>query len=159
MLINAWVASVPCCSVAGVRRRLQASGIAARSQQRPGVHEGRALASEAGDMWVNMQGPRSHFFIWLPTGEESALDGAEQAAALRVVHIDVGAAWRSEEAAFGDHSCKTRIFLAVSTPFFSQFYPTLQTIFTPFFVVQFLLLFFVEFSVCSFVSRCSLSCP
>ena len=27
MLINAWVATVPCCSIASVRKSLQASGI------------------------------------------------------------------------------------------------------------------------------------
>ena len=36
------------------------------------------------------------FFI-PPTSEESALDGAEQAAAPGVVHTDVGAPWRSEK--------------------------------------------------------------
>ena len=44
MLINAWVATAPCCAVASVRKCLQASGI-----ERGRVHEGRALASEAGD--------------------------------------------------------------------------------------------------------------
>ena len=37
------------CTVASVRKRLQASGI---KQQRPGVHEGGALASEASDVCV-----------------------------------------------------------------------------------------------------------
>ena len=39
------------------------------------------------------------------SGEESALDSAERTAALGVVHINVPAAWRDEEAAFGDHFC------------------------------------------------------
>ena len=56
-------------------------------------------------------------------------------------------------------------FLEVSGPFFSQLHLTLQTIFTPFFVVQFhafpsQFMFFClgkeGFGVCSFVSRCPL---
>ena len=38
-------------------------------------------------------------FFLPPTGEESALDGAEQAAPPGVVHVDAAAPWRSEEAA------------------------------------------------------------
>ena len=48
-------------------------------------------------------------FCGPPTGEESAPDGAEQAAPPGVVHINAAAAWRGEEAAFRDLSCKTRI--------------------------------------------------
>ena len=36
--------------------------------------------------------------FWPSTGEESALDGAEQAAPPGVVHVDAAAPWRSEEA-------------------------------------------------------------
>ena len=63
------------------------------------------------------------------------LNGAEQAAAPGVVHIDLAAASRDEEAAFGDHSRKTRI--CRTGTFFGLFQATLQTIFTPFFVAQF----------------------
>ena len=56
-------------------------------------------------------------------GEKSALDGAEQAAPLVVVHIDVGGTSLARE--------------TVSGPFLSQFQSTLQTVFTPFFDVQF----------------------
>ena len=83
----------------------------AHPQQRPGVHEG-ALASEAGDMCRNPCFPLPVFF------EESAPDGAEQAAAPGVVHIDVGAPWRDEEAAFGDFFC---VFLAHNVVFFGHF--------------------------------------
>ena len=45
-----------------------------------------------------------------PSGEESAPDGAEQAAAPGVVgHIVVAAPWRGEEAASMDFSCMTHI--------------------------------------------------
>ena len=60
-LINAWISVEPSCSrqcpqtCAGVWHR-------ARPQQRPGVHEGGALTTEAGDMWVYMHGPLLHVF-------------------------------------------------------------------------------------------------
>ena len=44
-----------------------------RSQQRSGVHEGGALASEAGGVWVNMQGPLLHLFMGLPQVENQHL--------------------------------------------------------------------------------------
>ena len=63
---------------------------------------------EAGDICRSPCFSLPFFFCGPPFKEESAPDGAEQAAAPRAVHIDVVAAWRDEEAAFGDHSCKTR---------------------------------------------------
>ena len=122
VLAKMLIAATPCCPVASVRRRLQASGIE-RPQQRPGV-----------DMWVALVLCSIYYFHILTTlvGEESTLDGAQQAAPPGVVHIGVGAAWRSEEAACRDLSCNTR-----SSRCFSKLDPTLQTIFTPFFVVQF----------------------
>ena len=44
--------------------------------------------------------------------KESALDGAEQAAPPGVVHIDVAAGWRSEEAAFNNLSSVTHIYFS-----------------------------------------------
>ena len=69
----------------------------ARPQQRPEAHDGGALATKqviCGKMC------RVLFYMLLipPTGEESALDGAEQAAPPGVVHVDAAAPWRSEEA-------------------------------------------------------------
>ena len=115
------------------------AGIWHRAQPPPRseAREGGALASEAGDTLANMV--LCIFFDISATlvCEESALDGAEQAAPPGVVHIDVAEARRSEEAAFRDLSCETHIFLEVSGTFFSKFHSTLQTIFTPFFVVDF----------------------
>ena len=95
-LINAWVAAVPCCLVASVRKRLQASGI----------ERGRRPQAEH---WLGKQVICVEILVFLchsylfgpPSGEASALDGAEQAAAPGEVHIDVAAPWRSEAAAFG----------------------------------------------------------
>ena len=95
-LINTWISVEPCCTVTGVRKRLQASGIE-RGRSSVEAHDGGALASGASDMWVKVQGPLLHVFL-PPTGEESALDGAEQAAP-GVVQVDAAAPWRSEEAA------------------------------------------------------------
>ena len=75
-------------------------------------------------------------FLVLPQVKNQRLTAPEQAAALGVVLIDSEAAWRGEEAAFRDFSCKTPS-LAVSGPFSALFQATLLTIFTPFFVVQF----------------------
>ena len=60
-------------------------------------------------------------------GEESALDGAEQAAAPGVAHIDSGAAWRDEEVVETASSQDSIVDLC---SFFSQFHPALQTIFS-----------------------------
>ena len=66
----------------------------ARAQQRPGVHESGAVAREhAGPSFT-------FFFCRPPAGEESAPDDADHAAPPGVVHINVAAAWRSEEDAF-----------------------------------------------------------
>ena len=82
------------------------------------------------------------------SGEESAPDGAEQAAAPGVVHIDVGAPWRSEEAEFRTSHAR-HTFLAVSAVLCRAV--SRNTIEVS---------FFFEFSgVCSLVSRCTLSCP
>ena len=85
----------------------------ARSQQRPEDHDGGALASEAGDMWENVQ---VFFFLHVfsipPTSEESALDGAEQVAPPGVVHIDAAAPWRSE----ARHADSVIIVLLVPAP-------------------------------------------
>ena len=68
------------------------------------------------------------YILILCAGEESAPDGAEHAAAPGVVHIDIRPPWRDEEAAFGDHSRKTRISLSfqdaspVNCMGFSQFF-------------------------------------
>ena len=64
-LINTWFSVEPCCTVAGVRKRLLASGIK-RGRSSVQRHDGGALASEAGDMWVKVQGPRLHCFLSLP---------------------------------------------------------------------------------------------
>ena len=94
----------PCCTVASVRKRLQASGIERSRRSVLEPDDGGALASEAGDMWVNV----------LPcTGEESALDGAEQAAPPGVVHVDAAAPWRSEEAARSISQDTTRISVVI----------------------------------------------
>ena len=74
----------------------------ARSQHHPEAHEGGALSSEA---WLHLI---TCFFCGPPTGEASAPDGVEQVAPPGVVHIDVALAWRSEEAAVKDFSCKAR---------------------------------------------------
>ena len=60
-LINTWISVEPCCTVAGVRKRLQASGIE-RGRSSVEAHDGGALASGAGDMWVKVQGPLLHVF-------------------------------------------------------------------------------------------------
>ena len=56
-----------------------------------------------GELWLSSL---YSYFVALPW-RKSALDGADQTAPPGVVHIDVGAAWRGEEAAFRDSSCKT----------------------------------------------------
>ena len=67
-------------------------------------------------MWESCDSSSLHsYFGALPTGEESAPDDVEQAAPPGVVHIDVAAAWRSEEAAFQDFSGKTHISLSFWT--------------------------------------------
>ena len=84
------------------RQCLQTSaGVWNRAQppQRPGLRVGGALASEAGDMWV-----RTAFFVLPshfrhPADEESAPNGAEQAAPPGVVLVDAATARRDEEAA------------------------------------------------------------
>ena len=66
-----------------------------------------------------------YFRMWaIPVGEESALDSAEALAPLGVVHIDVGTAWRSEEAVFRDFSCKTHISRSFGRPCFFKFHST-----------------------------------
>ena len=81
-----------------------------RPQQRPEAHDGGALASEAGDMWESCGCSSSHSCsVALPQVKP---DGVEQAAPPGVVHIDVAPAWRSEEAACKDFSCKTHISLS-----------------------------------------------
>ena len=109
----------------------------AQPQHNPRVHEGGALASEAGDMCRNPCFPSSVLFCDSPSGEESAPDGAEQAAAPGVVgHIVVAAPWRGEEVASMDFSCMTHIsrsFHAILRTVSCH----IPTIFTPFFVVQF----------------------
>ena len=82
---------------ANVCRHLESSS----ATQRPGVPR------DAGDVWESCGCPLD--ICGPPTGEESAPDGAEQATPPVVAHIDVAAAWRSEEAAFSDLSCKTDI--------------------------------------------------
>ena len=70
------------------------AGIWYRAQppQRPEADDGGALAGEAGDMCRNPCFSLPVLFCGPPTGEESAPDGAEQAAAPGVVHIDAAAA-------------------------------------------------------------------
>ena len=79
-MINAWVATVPFYSVTSVRKRLQGVWHRARVQLRPGVHDGGALASEAGDMCRNPCFLCRSYFVVLPQVKKSAPDGAEQAA-------------------------------------------------------------------------------
>ena len=112
------IADTPCCTVA--RYSQTSAGIWHRAQppQRPCEHGG-ARASQIPSC------------VAPSTNQESALDDAEEAPPPGVEHINVAAAWRNEEAAFWV------LFLAVLGPFFSRFHPTLQTIFTPFLVVQF----------------------
>ena len=101
MLINAWIPVEQCCTVASVRKRLQASGI---ERSRSSVQEYMKAVH-----WPAKQVMCVEILVFLchsvffgpPAGEESALDGAEQAAPPRVVHVDAGAARRGEEAAFG----------------------------------------------------------
>ena len=80
VLINAWISVDPCCTVASVRKRLQASGI---ERGRRSVHEYMQA-----EHWPAKQVICVEIRAFLchsccfgpPTGEESALDGAEQAA-------------------------------------------------------------------------------
>ena len=66
-----------------------------RPQQRPEAHEGGALASETGDMWVTIViCPFTFTLEATCLGEESAPDGVQQATPPGLVHIDVAAAWR-----------------------------------------------------------------
>ena len=67
-------------------------------------------------------------FLNLPTGEESTLDGAEQAAPPGVVHVDAAAPWRSEEAA-GSISQDTQD-MQIQWSLFSWFQLAPQTIFS-----------------------------
>ena len=80
-LINASIATVPCCTVANVRKRLQASGI----------ERGRSSVQEymKAEHWRAKQVTCAFTYFCPPTSEESALDGVEQATAPGVVHIDV----------------------------------------------------------------------
>ena len=63
ILINAWAATVPCCSVASVRKRPQASGTE-RGGSSVRVHESGALASEASDMWRVVAFPLCILISW-----------------------------------------------------------------------------------------------
>ena len=94
----------------------------ARPQERPEVHEGGALASEAGAVWVNMQALFFTCFSVLPQ------DGAVQAAPPGVVHVDVAAPWRSEEAV-GSISQDTQD-TQIQWSLFSWFHPAPQTVFS-----------------------------
>ena len=67
----------------------------AQPPQRPEVHDGRALASEAGVICVAFL-LYVLILVALLQVKNQHRDGAEQAAAPGVVHIDVAAAWRSE---------------------------------------------------------------
>ena len=80
--MNAWIANVPCCSVASVRKRLQASGIErSRSTVQEYVKAEHWPANQV--MCVEILVFLCHFFFCgPPTGEESAPNGAEQAALL-----------------------------------------------------------------------------
>ena len=65
----------------------------------PEAHESGALASEAGEVWVEHVALLCSLHISATLlREESVLDGAEQAAPPGVVHIDAGTARRHEEA-------------------------------------------------------------
>ena len=135
MLINAWVATVLISrqfsqTSAGLWHRAQ-------PQQRPEADEGGALASEAGEMYRNPCFLLPFSFCGPPTGEESAPDGAEQAAPPGVVHINAAAAWRGEEAEFRDLSCKTRISRSCWAILLSVASHSAIDLQSPFFVVQF----------------------
>ena len=164
MLINAWVATVQCCSVASVRKRLQASGI----------ERGRSSVQEymKAELWPAKQVICVEILVFLclsyffgpPTGEESALDGAEQAAAPGVVHIGVAVPWQSEEA-FGvlflqdtHFSRLPRHFSLRSFPFCRRTSRRSLSYSLTHFHHSFSFCFGEVCGVCSFVSRCSLSC-
>ena len=72
---------------------------------------GGALASEADDLWERCGLPLYILVLVTLVGEESELDGAEQAVPLGVVHVDASAGWRSE-----GFSCRTHTPVAVSVP-------------------------------------------
>ena len=79
-LINALVATVPCCSVASVHKRLLASGIErARSSVQKLMKAEHWPAKQV--ICVEFLLSLPFLFCGPPTGEESAPEGAEQAAA------------------------------------------------------------------------------
>ena len=85
------------------------------------------MASEAGDMWVNVQGSLVHVFLPIPQVKNQHLDGAEQAAPPGVVHVDVAAPCGSEEAA-GSISQDTQD-TQIQWSLFSWFQVAPQTVF------------------------------
>ena len=82
----------------------------AQPPQRPEAHDGGALASEAGYMWESCGFSSLHScFVALPQVKSQHLTAPSKRRRLEWLHIVVGAPWLDEEAAVGDHSCKTRI--------------------------------------------------
>ena len=109
MLINAWVATVTCSSVASVRKRLLASGI---ERGRTSVQEYMKTYHWPAKQLICVEIHFSLPFLFRgsPTNEESAPGGAKQAAPPAVVHIDVAAvlARRRKKPLSESFSCKTR---------------------------------------------------
>ena len=103
---------------ANVCRRLASSAAAAAS-----MSTWRRSTGQRSRWYVGKCAETSFTFFFIPsTGEESALDGAEQAAPPGVVHVDAAAARRDEEAV-GSISQDTHIQWSL----FSLFHPALQT--------------------------------
>ena len=103
----------------------------ARPQQRPGVHEGGPLAGEAGDTCRNPFFLCHSYFVALPQDKNQHLT-----APYRRRRLECSCLAR-RRGRIGDAVLARHTFLAVSTPFSALLQATLQTIFTPFFVVQF----------------------
>ena len=137
-LINAWVATVPCCAkspvFANVCKRLTPSAAGAAVQEHMKAEHWPAKQVTCGTILCFFS---ANVILW-PSSQvkNQHLTALNKRRRLGVVHIDVGAPWRNEVAASRHHSCKTHNSLCFHA-ILCIFFKPLCNRSSQFFVVQF----------------------